>query len=58
VRKAWRLAMTLRRRPIHEAAMLRNPETVAVRLGKLFGDGPGVLVPMQAAYDKWNVARK
>jgi addiction module HigA family antidote len=29
-----------------------SPE-VAVRLGKLFGDGPGVWIRMQAAYDTW-----
>jgi antitoxin HigA-1 len=27
--------------------------TVAVRLGKLFGDGAGVWTRMQAAYDTW-----
>lgn len=26
---------------------------VAVRLGKLFGDGPGIWIRMQAAYDTW-----
>src|ERR1700687_3077002 len=31
---------------------------VAVRLGKLFGDGPGVWVRMQAAYDTWNAERE
>jgi antitoxin HigA-1 len=33
-----------------------SPE-VAVRLGKLFGDGAGVWVRMQAAYDTWHAAR-
>lgn len=28
--------------------------TVAVRLGKLFGDGPGIWVRMQAAHDTWH----
>jgi len=27
---------------------------VAARLGKLFGDGPGVWLRMQAAYDAWH----
>jgi len=27
---------------------------VAVRLGKLFGDGAGIWVRMQAAYDTWH----
>jgi antitoxin HigA-1 len=31
---------------------------VAVRLGKLFSDGAGVWVRMQAAYDTWNAERK
>jgi plasmid maintenance system antidote protein VapI len=31
---------------------------VAVRLGKLFGDGAGVWVRMQAAYDTWNAERE
>jgi antitoxin HigA-1 len=31
---------------------------VAVRLGKLFGDGAGVWVRMQAAYDTWKAERK
>ena len=31
---------------------------VAVRLGKLFGDGPGVWVRMQGAYDTWKAERK
>ena len=31
---------------------------MAVRLGKLFGDGAGVWVRMQAAYDTWHAERK
>ena len=31
---------------------------VAVRLGKLFGDGAGVWIRMQAAYDTWNAERQ
>lgn len=30
---------------------------VAVRLGKLFGDGPAVWLRMQAAYDGWHAER-
>ena len=30
---------------------------VAVRLGKLFGDGAGVWARMQAAYDTWHAER-
>jgi addiction module HigA family antidote len=32
--------------------------TVAARLGKPFGDGAGVWVRMQAAYDAWHAARE
>jgi addiction module HigA family antidote len=31
--------------------------SVAVRLGKLFGDGAGVWVRMQGAYDTWHAER-
>lgn len=34
-----------------------SPE-VAVRLGKLFGNGPGIWVRMQAAYDTWHAERE
>ena len=33
-----------------------SPE-VAVRLGKLFGDGAGIWTRMQAAYDTWQAER-
>ena len=31
---------------------------VAVRLGKMFGNGPAVWIRMQAAYDTWNAERE
>jgi len=31
---------------------------VAVRLGKLFGDGAGVWIRMQGAYDAWRAERE
>lgn len=31
--------------------------TVAVRLGKLFGNGPGLWIRLQAAFDVWHAAR-
>jgi antitoxin HigA-1 len=34
-----------------------SPE-VAVRLGKLFGNGAGIWTHMQAAYDTWQAERK
>jgi addiction module HigA family antidote len=33
-----------------------SPE-VAVRLGTAFGDGPGIWLRMQAAYDAWHAER-
>lgn len=30
---------------------------VAVRLGKLFGNGPGIWIRMQGAHDTWHAAR-
>lgn len=31
---------------------------VAVRLGKLFGDGPGIWIRMQAAHDTWRAQQE
>jgi addiction module HigA family antidote len=31
---------------------------VAAKIGKLFGDGPGVWLRMQAAYDAWHAERE
>lgn len=31
---------------------------VAVRLGKLFGNGPGLWIRMQGAYDAWHAERE
>ena len=33
-----------------------SPE-IAARLGKAFGNGPGIWLRMQAAYDAWHAAR-
>ena len=30
---------------------------MAVRIGKLFGDGPGIWLRMQANYDAWHAAK-
>ena len=48
------------RQHLYEILRERKPVStaVAVRLGKLFGDGAGVWVRMQAAYDTWNPERK
>jgi antitoxin HigA-1 len=43
------------RQHLYDILRERKPVTpnVAVRLGKLFGDGPGLWVRMQAAHDTW-----
>jgi addiction module HigA family antidote len=47
------------RQHLHDILREHKPvsPTVAVRLGKLFGDGAGVWVRMQAAYDTWHAER-
>ena len=44
------------RQHLHDILEARKPVSpaVAVRLGKLFGDGAGIWVRMQAAYDTWH----
>ena len=48
------------RQHLYDILRERKPVSpaVAVRLGKLFGDGTGVWVRMQAAYDTWHAERK
>jgi antitoxin HigA-1 len=48
------------RQHLYDIIKERKPVSpdVAVRLGKLFGDGPAIWVRMQAAYDTWHAARK
>src|SRR5271166_6213144 len=48
------------RQRLYDILRERKPVSaaVAVRLGKLFGDGAGVWVRMQAAHDTWNAERK
>jgi addiction module HigA family antidote len=47
------------RQHLYDILRERKPVSpaVAVRLGKLFGDGAGVWVRMQAAYDTWKAER-
>jgi addiction module HigA family antidote len=47
------------RQRLYDILRERKPvsPSVAVRLGKLFGDGAGVWVRMQAAYDTWQAER-
>ena len=48
------------RQHLHDIVTERKPVSpaVAVRLGKLFGDGTAVWLRMQAAYDAWQAERK
>jgi addiction module HigA family antidote len=47
------------RQHLYDILRERKPVSpaVAVRLGKLFGDGAGVWARMQAAYDTWHAER-
>lgn len=48
------------RQHLHDILEQRKPvsPTVAVRLGKMFGDGAAVWLRMQAAYDAWHAERE
>ena len=48
------------RQHLYDILKERRPvsASVAVRFGKLFGDGAGVWMRMQGAYDTWNAERK
>jgi addiction module HigA family antidote len=48
------------RQHLYDILRERKPvsPSVAVRLGKLLGDGAGVWVRMQAAYDTWHAERE
>jgi antitoxin HigA-1 len=52
--------LRLSRQHLYDILNERKPVTpaVAVRLGKLFGDGAGVWVRMQGAYDTWHAERE
>lgn len=47
------------RQHLHDILAERKPVSpeVAVRLGKLFGNGAGLWIRMQAAYDEWHAIR-
>jgi addiction module HigA family antidote len=47
------------RQHLYDILAERKPVSpaVAVRLGKLFGDGPGAWIRMQGAFDTWNAER-
>jgi len=48
--------LKLSRQTLYDVLGARQPVTprIAVRLGKLFGDGPGVWLRMQNEYDIWH----
>ncbi|QBQ56451.1 addiction module antidote protein, HigA family [Nitrosococcus wardiae] len=48
------------RQHLYDIVGQRKPvtPTVAVRLGKLFGDGAGVWMRMQASYNTWHAERE
>lgn len=50
----------LSRQTLYDILNERQPVTpaVAVRLGKLVGDGPGIWVRLQAAHDLWKAERE
>jgi antitoxin HigA-1 len=47
------------RQHLYDILRERKPvsPSIAVRLGKLFGDGAGIWTRMQAAYDTWHAER-
>ena len=48
------------RQHLYDILRERKPVSpaIAVRLGKLFGDGAGIWTRMQAAYDTWQAERE
>lgn len=48
------------RQTLYEILNAKQPVTpaMAVRLGKLFGDGAGIWLRIQAAYDTWHAERE
>jgi addiction module HigA family antidote len=47
------------RQHLHDIMQEKKPISpeVAARVGKLFGDGPGIWIRMQAAHDIWHAER-
>ncbi|MBB3192217.1 HigA family addiction module antitoxin [Halomonas cerina] len=48
------------RQQLHAILATRKPVSpeIAARLGKLFGNGPGLWLRLQAAYDAWHAERE
>lgn len=53
-------ALGISRQMLHGILMEKYPVTVemAVRLGHVLGNGPGLWIRMQQAYDLWHAERK
>ena len=53
-------ALGISRQHLYDILNERKPVSpeIAARLGKAFGDGAGVWLRMQAAYDAWNAERE
>lgn len=52
-------ALGISRQHLYDILNEKKPVSadVAVRLGKAFGNGPGIWLRMQSAYDAWNAER-
>ena len=50
----------LKRPPVHPGELLREEviTDMALRIGKLAGNGPGLWLRMQQAYDLWHTERQ
>ncbi len=53
-------ALGISRQHFYDILNCKKPVSpdVAARLGKFFGDGPGIWLRMQAAHDAWHVERE
>lgn len=53
-------SLGISRQQLHDILAERKPvsASVAVRLGKMFGDGAGIWLRMQTAYDAWHAERE
>ena len=52
--------LNISRQQLHAILAGRKPVSpeMAARLGKLFGNGPGLWLRLQAAHDAWHVERE
>ncbi len=59
-KKAIAQMLGISRQQLHAVLAARKPVSpeMAARLGKLFGNGPGLWLRIQAAHDAWHVDRE